>query len=112
MSDHPCSIGRMAKRSITIGPVGRRVAANMVTRRAALRLTQSDLSEAVIREGRQLGRQAIAEIETLRRRVDVDDVSALAKALETTAAELMGEVSSSGAMIDPADTPGSRERVE
>lgn len=83
----------MGKRSITIGAVGRLVATNLVVRRGALGMTQAQLSEAVSREGRQIGRQAVAEIETLRRRVDVDDLSALAHVLETTTAYLMGEVS-------------------
>lgn len=81
----------MGKHAIAIGPAGRLVATNMVARRGALGMTQTQLSEAVIQEGRQLGRQAITEIETCRRRVDVDDLSALARALQTTAAHLIGE---------------------
>ncbi|MET3959848.1 transcriptional regulator with XRE-family HTH domain [Rhodococcus sp. OAS809] len=82
----------MPKHAIPMGATGRLVASNLATRRGLLGMTQSDLSEAVTREGRKLGRQAIVEIETCRRRVDVDDLSALARALETTAAHLMGEI--------------------
>lgn len=82
----------MGKNAIAMGPVGHTVATRMVTQRNNLGITQVELSEAVIREGRQLGRQAIAEIETLRRRVDVDDLTALARVLETTTAYLMGEI--------------------
>lgn len=82
----------MGKHAITMGAVGHRVAARLVERRGALGMTQTQLSEAVSKEGRLLGRQAIAEIETLRRRVDVDDLSALAQVLQTTTAYLMGEI--------------------
>lgn len=82
----------MGKNAIAMGAVGRLVATNLVARRRALGMTQTQLSEAVTLEGRQLGRQAITEIETCRRRVDVDDLSALAKALQTTTAYLMGEI--------------------
>ncbi|PZU04654.1 MAG: hypothetical protein DI630_00630 [Gordonia sp. (in: high G+C Gram-positive bacteria)] len=75
-----------------MGPVGHTVVTRMVSQRAHLAMTQGDLSEAVTRRGRRLGRQAIAEIETHRRRVDVDDLTALAEALETTTAYLMGEI--------------------
>lgn len=92
MSDDPCKIIRMGKHAIAMGPVGRLVASNLVARRSTLGMTQTQLSEAVTREGRPLGRQAITEIETCRRRVDVDDLDALARALQTTAAHLMGEV--------------------
>lgn len=54
-------------------------------------LTQAQLSERVTAVGRPLGRQTIAEIEILRRRVDVDDLAVLASALETTPEALMGE---------------------
>ncbi|WP_179220105.1 helix-turn-helix domain-containing protein [Rhodococcus sp. NCIMB 12038] len=83
----------MGKHAIAMGPVGRLVATNLVARRGALGMTQTQLSEAVTLEGRRLGRQAITEIETCRRRIDVDDLSALARALQTTVAHLMGEVS-------------------
>ena len=93
--DDPCRVVRMGKHVIPIGTVGRLVASRMTVRRSDLGMTQSELSAAVTREGRMLGRQAIAEIETFRRRVDVDDLSALARALQTTVAYLMGEVADS-----------------
>ena len=80
----------MGKHQIIMGRAGKAVAVNVVNRRQLLGLTQSELSEAVRAHGRPLGRQTIAEIETCRRRVDVDDLVALCKALETTPQALLG----------------------
>lgn len=92
MDDGHYRITRMGKHAITMGPVGRIVATRLVTQRCDLGMTQRELSEAVSQNGRRLGRQAIIEIETGRRRVDVDDLSALAAVLQTTTAYLMGEL--------------------
>lgn len=82
----------MGKHAITMGAVGHMVADRLVSRRGDLGMTQTDLGVAVTRAGRRMGRQAIAEIETCRRRVDVDDLTVLAAVLLTTTAYLMGEL--------------------
>lgn len=82
----------MGKHAITMGAVGHIVADRLVSRRGDLGMTQTDLGVAVTEAGRRMGRQAIAEIETGRRRVDVDDVAVLAAVLQTTTAYLMGEL--------------------
>lgn len=82
----------MGKHAIVIGAVGHIVADRLVSRRADLGITQTDLAQIVTEAGRRMGRQAIAEIETRQRRVDVDDVAVLAAVLDTTTAYLMGEL--------------------
>lgn len=74
-----------------MGPAGREVAAAVARLRAERGITQAQLSDRVTAAGRPLGRQTIAEIEILRRRVDVDDLAVLAAALGTSPEALMGD---------------------
>lgn len=67
------------------------MAAAVARLRAQRGMTQAQLSDRVTAAGRPLGRQTIAEIEILRRRVDVDDLAVLAAALGTNPETLMGE---------------------
>lgn len=79
----------MGKSSIIIGSAGQAVAANIARRRAELGMTQQRLSELSRSAGRPLTRQAVAEIETGKRRVDVDDLVILAGCLELCHQDLM-----------------------
>lgn len=89
----------MRKASIIMGTAGRAMAANLTARRAELEMTQQRLSELLTAQGRPLTRQSITDIETGRRRVDVDDLAVLAVVLGVRADLLLdpgGLLSSSG----------------
>ena len=101
-SEAQCRIIRMGKHAIVIGAVGHIVADRLGSRRADLGITQTDLALIVTEAGRRMGRQAIAEIETRQRRVDVDDVAVLAAVLDTTTAYLMGELDDPNQKYTPA----------
>lgn len=79
----------MAAKRIEIDETGRTVATNITVRRARARLSVAELAERVRAHGRALTRQALSEIEAGRRRVDVDDLIALAMALNTSPATLL-----------------------
>jgi transcriptional regulator with XRE-family HTH domain len=79
----------MAKRAIEIAAVGSRVAENLEHLRAERRLSQTDLSALLKRLGRQMSAYSISKIETTDRRIDVDDLVALAVALDTTPNRLL-----------------------
>ena len=82
----------MAKSDIEIGPTGRAVAERVrQVRNDARRWTLNQLSERTGLAGRRLSVSALSLIETGKRRVDVDDLVALADALEVSAAYLLGE---------------------
>jgi transcriptional regulator with XRE-family HTH domain len=79
----------MPKRAIEIGAVGRRVAENLESLRGDRRLSQTDLSALLTRLGRQMSAYSISKIETTDRRIDVDDLVALAVALDSTPNRLL-----------------------
>lgn len=79
----------MGRTPVHIGAVGRAVAANLVAARGLAGLTQEQLAVRVSDEGRPMRRQAVLEIETLRRRVDVDDLVCLAAALGVSCEALL-----------------------
>lgn len=66
----------MPVRRVTLGPVGEVVRENVRTLRVAKELTQAQLANMA-----DLPSQAVTEIENGARRVDVDDLIALAGAL-------------------------------
>ncbi|MEV4739948.1 helix-turn-helix transcriptional regulator [Streptomyces sp. NPDC049555] len=63
-----------------LGPVGRQVATNVSLLRTARGWSRSELSERVASLGRNIPQLGIARIETGARRVDADDLVALAVA--------------------------------
>ena len=79
----------MGRHAIAMGEAGHRVATGVAEVRDQRGFTQLELSRRVRAAGRDLGRSTIAEIETKRRRVDVDDLQALAVALEIDVAALL-----------------------
>lgn len=75
---------------IPTGAASRAVASELSARRREAGLTQARLTEMVNeRDEHTLPKQALTEIETLRRRVDVDDLVALALALGVTPHDLL-----------------------
>jgi transcriptional regulator with XRE-family HTH domain len=83
----------MATRRVEIGPTGETVRATVRDIRTnRRRLTLRDLSEKMTTVGWPMAHNTISEIERGARRVDVDDLMALAAALETSPLELLGLV--------------------
>jgi transcriptional regulator with XRE-family HTH domain len=87
----------MAKRRVEIGPVGETVRGNVADLRKRRGLTLRDLSEKMTAAGRPMAYNTLSEIERGARRVDVDDLVALAVALGAPPIDLLGV---------PASTPG------
>ena len=69
---------------ITICPAGRQVAANILIVRKARGYTTNALSERLGTLGRPILANGITKVEKFGRRVDVDDLVALAEALGVT----------------------------
>jgi transcriptional regulator with XRE-family HTH domain len=72
----------VAKRKIELGPTGVTVAHNIRRLREARRLGHTALSQELADAGRDIAPLGLRRIETGDRRVDVDDLLALAAALE------------------------------
>jgi len=79
----------MARRAIEIGAVGRRAAENLARLREHRHLNYTELSDRLKRLGRPLNAETLGKIERRERRVDVDDLVALAVALDTTPNRLL-----------------------
>lgn len=71
------------RRANELGPIGAYVAANLKSLRLSLPLTTEQLAERMASLGRPMHANAITKMEKQQRRVDVDDLVALAIALET-----------------------------
>lgn len=71
------------RRANELGPTGNRLADNVMALRKNLPLTTEQLAERVSALGRPMRGNTITKIEKGQRRVDVDDLVALAAALET-----------------------------
>ena len=71
------------------GPTAARVATNVRALREARRLELTHLSERLERLGQPIGVPALSRLETGKRRVDVDDLVALALALDVSPARLL-----------------------
>jgi transcriptional regulator with XRE-family HTH domain len=71
------------RRANELGPNGARLAANLKALRESLPLTTEQLAVRVAAYGRPMRANTITKIEKEQRRVDVDDLVALALALET-----------------------------
>lgn len=85
------------RRAIPVGPVGQQVRENLVRLRQVRRLTTRGLAEICERLGRPIPATGITRIEKGERRVDVDDLAVLARALEVTCQQLMGQPSACAA---------------
>lgn len=69
---------RYGRRAVVFGPTGETVAANIARLRRACRLTTRGLSDELRKYGRVIPSSAISRMETARRHVTVDDLTALA----------------------------------
>ena len=79
----------MGTNAVTRGPVSTTVATNVQAIRKRRNMSQQDLARALAELGRPMQPSAIAKIEAGDRRVDVDDLAALAVALNVSVARLM-----------------------
>lgn len=79
----------MATRPIEIGPVGQQVAENIARLRARDNLKQQELAERLQTAGRPITASALSKVEQCDRRVDVDDLMALAICLYATPNQLL-----------------------
>lgn len=88
-SDEPGGSRSKPRRANELGPIGERVAENVAQIRRHGRLTTQDVSDRLAELGRVVHPSAITRIEGRGRRVDVDDLVALALALDSTPNRLM-----------------------
>jgi hypothetical protein len=79
----------MATRRLELGPVGRRLARNLAALRMARQSNQPQLARLVAQLGRPMTGPVLSKTEQLDRRVDVDDLVALAVALGATPNRLL-----------------------
>jgi transcriptional regulator with XRE-family HTH domain len=79
----------MATRALELGPIGQHVADSVARIRRGKGLEQSDLAELVTGTGRPMSASILSKIEAGRRRIDVDDLVALATALDVNPAMLL-----------------------
>ncbi|MCP2628126.1 helix-turn-helix domain-containing protein [Mycolicibacterium smegmatis] len=90
----------MGRRAIELGPTASTVARNLKRFRAELRgWTLADLAERMTEVGRPMTANTLSAIETQARRIDVDDLIALAAALGISPAALLMP------HVTPEDTP-------
>ncbi|WP_068379465.1 helix-turn-helix domain-containing protein [Rhodococcus sp. EPR-157] len=79
----------MATRRVEIGPTGDTVRENIATVRREQQLTLRELSDRLATNGRPLAHNTLSEIERGARRVDVDDLMAIAVALDVSPMALL-----------------------
>ncbi len=84
-----CSLCIMAKRKVEIGPTGETVRHNVARIRKRQGLTLQNVSDRLSTTDRPMSPNAISEIERAARRVDVDDLIALAVALNASPLALL-----------------------
>ncbi|OHT67523.1 putative DNA binding protein [Mycobacteroides abscessus subsp. abscessus] len=79
----------MGRKAIELGATGRTVATNITRFRGLRGLTLAQLSDRMVEVGRPLTGNTLSAIENLDRRADVDDLVAIAAALEVSPAALL-----------------------
>lgn len=95
-----------------MGPVGQRLTENLVNLRKRNRIKQQDLARLLDTVGRPITSSALSRVEQGERRVDVDDLVALAVALDVTPNHLLLTEDASDELVEltPAVT-ATRERA-
>ncbi|MDJ0359711.1 helix-turn-helix transcriptional regulator [Rhodococcus sp. H29-C3] len=94
----------MATRRVALGPTGETVRANMADVRKRQGLTLRDLADRLQNTDRPLAHNTISEIERGARRVDVDDLVAIAGALRVAPNLLLMPRTESGDTVVTATT--------
>lgn len=87
-----------------LGPTGNQVSRNIERLRTARGMSKKDLADATRRLGRAIPPLGISRIETGTRRVDADDLVALALALNVSPLTILLPPASSDAPVDLTDT--------
>lgn len=99
----------MATRRVELGTTGETVRANISRLRRDRGLTLRDLADRMAETGRPLAHNSISEIERGARRVDVDDLVALALALEVSPLAILLPVED--AALSPNGPTYPRQRI-
>jgi transcriptional regulator with XRE-family HTH domain len=107
----------MATRRVEIGPTGETVRANIAQVRKEQGLTLRDVADRLKQAGWPMAHNTVSEIERGARRVDVDDLVALAEALGVSTAALLGDSPTSAADLvavvsDLADLVGRVDELK
>lgn len=103
----------MAARRLEIGEAGGRVAAEVTAHRQRRGWDQRTLAERVTAVGRPMSTSVLGKVESGARRVDIDDLVALAAALEVRLAQLLGETDDDQAEeVDPFDAASAAGLVQ
>ncbi len=79
----------MTRQPLVLGPTGQQVSWYVRERRKGLRLSFRVLAERMQLAGRPISESALKRIESGKRRVDTDDLTALSACLECTVADLL-----------------------
>jgi 8-oxo-dGTP diphosphatase len=79
----------MARQAVEIGSIGKQLSANLARLRKDRHASYTELSGWLKRIGRTISAETLGKIERKERRVDVDDLVALAVALDTTPNRLL-----------------------
>lgn len=74
-----------------VGAKGALAARNILTRRHALGLSLAELAERLSSQGTPMLKSTLSKVENFDRRVDIDDLFAIAEALNCTATHLLAE---------------------
>ena len=93
----------MGTRKVELGATGHAVAANSRRIRELSGLTLQDVSDRLTRYGRPIARSGLSKIEAAARRVDVDDLVALAEVLGTTPDDLLTAPDAAPKKVDAAE---------
>jgi hypothetical protein len=107
MHQNDATMGLMAQEDTKVGPAGRVLAANIARVREAQRLSYIDLSRELARAGRPIPELGLRRIEKGERRVDFDDLLAIAYVLRICVVDLM----ISGDVADGDPYPITRQRA-
>lgn len=98
----------MAARAIQIGEAGEHVAAAIATHRQRRGWDQRYLAERVTADGRPMSASVLGKVESGARRVDVDDLVAIAAALDVLPQRLMpGDDTAVSDPFEAASAPGA-----
>jgi transcriptional regulator with XRE-family HTH domain len=79
----------MNSKAIELGPTGRRLTDTIRTLRRQRGISQTELAERMAAAGRPMGMAGISRIERGERRVDIDDLVALAESFGVTPTALL-----------------------
>jgi hypothetical protein len=101
----------MPNREISPGPTGQRVAENVATLRESLGYTKTELGRLLADLGRPMTLDVLTKLESQHRRVDPDDLVALAVALRVTPNRLLltGKAGTTEVQLTPARAAPARD---